>query len=359
MIKKKTYKYQDIAFEIEKRISSGVYPLDAPLPPEKLLSNEFGVNHLTCRRAMDLLVQNGRITRRRGSGTFIVELSKNENKQKGFTILYAGDTESDFFRELYIAIVGESQKAEYKIFHCNPKTAKIKELRKNIAECSAIICDKTMIDLINNGKISIVGKNIISLDLYYQGNENIPSYAICCDVLQATKIATEYLIDNGHENIAFISSGNKWNKEKNYMQPSKNRRSYLGFHTAFISRNLVPKTDSSMGLIGENPEEHVHSIIQWLKSLNSFPSAFVCEGDFIAAALIRASAKLEKQTPKDFSVIGTGNTKWCKMLNPTLSSVYMGEKEMAELAIALIHKPPPKERHLFKTEPKLIIREST
>src|SRR5215470_16644322 len=43
------------------------------IPSERLLGTELGVSRLTVRAALDELVREGRLTRRRGSGTFVAE----------------------------------------------------------------------------------------------------------------------------------------------------------------------------------------------------------------------------------------------------------------------------------------------
>lgn len=360
-MKKELYKYQEIALELEKRISSGLFAEDKALPSETVLAKEFGVNHLTFRKAMDLLVRNGRISRRRGKGTFILKtIDSNSNISIDDTsILYAGDTESDFFKELYTAVVGESQKAGYRLFPCNTSTAKFAEIRKSISQASCIICDKNTMSMIEKGKLSVAKKNLICLDIYYEGRETVNAYEICSDVFQATRLTTEYFIESGYEKIAFISASDNWNEDKSFRQPSKNRRSYLGFHSAFTSHSSMDLMSSCLGIGEKTIEKNAELIFKWLKSLDNLPDAFVCEGDYRAAALIRAASKLGMKNPDDFGVTGTGNTKWCEMLTPSLSSVYMGEKEMAELAVALADKDAPNSRRLFKTEPKLIIRDSS
>ncbi len=42
-----------------------------PLPPERVLAEEFGVARMTYRKAVDALVAEGRLLRRQGSGTFV------------------------------------------------------------------------------------------------------------------------------------------------------------------------------------------------------------------------------------------------------------------------------------------------
>jgi len=57
------------------------------IPSERQLSNELGVSRLTLRAALDDLVREGRLTRRRGSGTFVAE----PKVAKGMTITSFSD----------------------------------------------------------------------------------------------------------------------------------------------------------------------------------------------------------------------------------------------------------------------------
>jgi len=57
------------------------------IPSERSLSHELGVSRLTLRAALDDLVREGRLTRRRGSGTFVAE----PKVAKGMTITSFSD----------------------------------------------------------------------------------------------------------------------------------------------------------------------------------------------------------------------------------------------------------------------------
>lgn len=56
-----------------EEISSGRYPAGAKLPTEAKLSQRFGVNRHTVRRALEALREEGRIHVRRGSGAFVTQ----------------------------------------------------------------------------------------------------------------------------------------------------------------------------------------------------------------------------------------------------------------------------------------------
>jgi len=64
-----TAKQQHVRERLD-RLISGLGPGE-PLPPERDLARELGVARMTLRRAVDGLVDEARLIRRRGSGTFV------------------------------------------------------------------------------------------------------------------------------------------------------------------------------------------------------------------------------------------------------------------------------------------------
>ncbi|KHF27276.1 HTH-type transcriptional regulator GmuR [Anoxybacillus sp. BCO1] len=67
------FKYEQISNEIRKRIKEGVYSLDEPIPDELSLAKEFSCSRMTMKKALDILVMEGLLYRKRGHGTFIVK----------------------------------------------------------------------------------------------------------------------------------------------------------------------------------------------------------------------------------------------------------------------------------------------
>lgn len=65
------FKYESIAADIQNKIYSGVYQADTKLPQETALCRLYNVSRITVREALDHLVRQGLITRRRGAGTYV------------------------------------------------------------------------------------------------------------------------------------------------------------------------------------------------------------------------------------------------------------------------------------------------
>lgn len=71
-------KYEIIAIDIREDILNGVYKPNERLPFEKELCNKYDVSKMTVKKALDLLVSEGLIVKRRGSGTFIKDITEKE-----------------------------------------------------------------------------------------------------------------------------------------------------------------------------------------------------------------------------------------------------------------------------------------
>src|SRR5690348_12308767 len=57
--------------KLRQMIASGDFNGSGRIPPERSLASELGVGRRSLRRALDILEQEGRISRHQGRGTFI------------------------------------------------------------------------------------------------------------------------------------------------------------------------------------------------------------------------------------------------------------------------------------------------
>lgn len=68
-------KYEAISNEMRKRIQTEYYSSDQPIPVEHSLAKEFDCSRVTMKKALDILVMEGLLYRKRGHGTFIIQSS--------------------------------------------------------------------------------------------------------------------------------------------------------------------------------------------------------------------------------------------------------------------------------------------
>ena len=63
--------YLQVARQLVKDVREGRYRVDQALPSERLLAEQWGISRVTARKAIDQLVDQGLVVRRRGSGNYV------------------------------------------------------------------------------------------------------------------------------------------------------------------------------------------------------------------------------------------------------------------------------------------------
>jgi GntR family transcriptional regulator len=97
--------YFRVAETLRGRIKARLYEADKIMPSEKELEEEFGVSNITIRKALDLLVKDGLVIRKRGIGTRVV---RKENEP--LAIKLTGN-----FREWFDSVSGKDPKLDLEI----------------------------------------------------------------------------------------------------------------------------------------------------------------------------------------------------------------------------------------------------
>lgn len=69
----RTFLYANVADELRRRISDGLYEAGLPIPTEGALVREFGVSPITIRRALRELTFEGMLFGRQGLGVFVAD----------------------------------------------------------------------------------------------------------------------------------------------------------------------------------------------------------------------------------------------------------------------------------------------
>lgn len=90
-------KYEEIASALRAAIRNGEYTPGQQLAFEKDMCVQYGVSRITIKRAVDELVKEGLIVKRRGSGTFVKSLKDEDvkelsmaNQLSGYVATYKG-----------------------------------------------------------------------------------------------------------------------------------------------------------------------------------------------------------------------------------------------------------------------------
>ncbi|MBO0412565.1 GntR family transcriptional regulator [Enterococcus hulanensis] len=91
-------RYTEIYQQIKQDIESGIYKINEKLPQGRLLAKKYQVSELTITKALNVLVREGYIVRRRGSGSFVKDFQNGKltkfSPLTGSFSVYDGKVES-------------------------------------------------------------------------------------------------------------------------------------------------------------------------------------------------------------------------------------------------------------------------
>lgn len=163
-----------------------------------------------------------------------------------------------------------------------------------------------------------IGIPAVLLDFY---NQNAAYDSIISDSFYGSYMATNHLIVNGHQKIAFLGD---------IHATSSILDRYLGYCKALIEHNIC--LDDNY-VIGDRDEDGKYIDFELPKEL---PSAFVCNCDEAAYLLVNKLKSLGIKIPEDISVVGFDNYIISALMDPPLTTVEVNIEGMAEAAVDAI-----------------------
>jgi DNA-binding LacI/PurR family transcriptional regulator len=169
--------------------------------------------------------------------------------------------------------------------------------------------------------------------------------------LEGMFMVTEYLINKGMKNIAFI-------KGKPLMRNSIDR--FKGFKKAMEKNNL--KVNDAIIFDGDYTKQSGMDAMEKLISMKMIPEAILCSNDLTALGVLTVSKKFGISIPDQMSVIGYDDISITELIDPPLSTVRQPLFEMGKAAFEMLyndinHPDIPPQKKIFPVE--LIIRKST
>ncbi len=355
-------KYTGVADALSQRIRAGEFEHGVPLPPEAELAADLGVHRLTLRKALGLLAQRQLIVKRPGLGSFVNPAAANLELP---TILYVGETTSHFFEPFYRALCAEAQDRGKAITTVPPRSngKGLDNLVDLAKKHERLICMEDCWDAI---------KTIVPEDVHVTRvsgfhsfgelpDDERPGYLISSNEYHAVKLAIKHLVALGHRRIGFLDIA--WQSQGDpllgIVKPQM--ETTLGYRAGLRIRGIeqewligIPDPYESDDWQHYGAESIRHHFASW----KDMPSAIICSADFRAAALIKVLRERGLRVPEDVSVVGIGNTPWAEWTDPQLTSICLGEAEMARLALVLSEEPEPRRPRIIRVDPELVERKS-
>ncbi len=329
--------YEEIVDTLKAGIANQKYKVDEQLPTEMELAREFGVSRITSKRALEVLKQEGLIYRVRGSGSFVspnaveqptTRLSRHQadhNFLISMVVPMKDSLESStaFADGMMLIVRGVSE-----ILNENGFYLAIHSEHSNIQEERAVlnqlyqkkvggiiyypISDSENLELLN--LLFLEQYPIITIDKIH---ENIPISYVVSDNMGGAYQATKYLIELGHDKIAFVS-------KVRLERASSVRHRYFGYCNALKEAGIPVNSQFVKFGFKQNPkpvyekpayEDIVRSLV------SQQVTGIIAENDMEALFLMRAAKDLQIDVPNDISIIGFDDVAFSKHLPIPLTTV--------------------------------------
>lgn len=157
---------------------------------------------------------------------------------------------------------------------------------------------------------------VVFLDFY---NEHINTDCVICDSFYASYEMTNYLIQNGHRDIAFVG---------NIRATSSIQDRYLGYAKSLIEHNIPLRENYVLS------DRDLATGLQTTVELPVvMPTAFVCNCDETACMLIAQLKQLGYRIPDDISVTGFDNSVYSTISDPNITTIEVNTAYMSKLAV--------------------------
>lgn len=269
-------KYEEIARTIKAEIMNGEYQIGTPLPTEEQLTKQYNVSRQTIRRMMDLLVDEGLIERRHGSGNYVKSSKPISEKTMNIGVITTHITSY-----IFPMILGGLEEEVTK----NGYTISLSSTHNRVAEeCSVLtnFSEKSFDGIIVEGTKSgfpninlefyrkLIRKNIPILFMHNHYPELTEIPYIAMDDRNGGRLAVQRLIKKGHKKIAGIFK----------VDDMQGQLRYAGYLDELKNNEIQITDEYIFWYTGENKKTFFSSSnLQLKRVLLSECTAVVCDDD--------------------------------------------------------------------------------
>ncbi|MDO5345787.1 MAG: GntR family transcriptional regulator [Lachnospiraceae bacterium] len=355
----KTAKYQQVIDWVNAGIASGNLKSGDRLETEQEISRRFGLSRQTVRHALSILEQDGTLERIQGSGSYVKERRRARTAEvtlsRTVTII-SSYLDGYIFPRLLKSMVDTLQKEGYssRIMFTSNQVEKERSLLEEILAEGAR--DPMIVEPVMSGlpspnvdyyqKISDCGVPILFFNSFYP-DLDIPH--VCMNDEEAGRIATDYVISQGHRKIAGIFKADD----------GQGRYRYKGYLKALYAAGIRFQESRVCWIDTQEQRQMCENSERILERLAGC-TACVCYNDEVAHRLTKICAGKFIRIPQELSVVSIDNSELARLNGVPLTSVVhpmeiMGKK-VAENLLRMIENPDYPAT--FEFVPDIKIRES-
>lgn len=271
-------------------------------------------------------------------------------KKSLFIGMIVSDISNPYFIDVYKGAMSEAERFGYQILLCEAREQQMLDTNyvSQIVGCTDGIILATSHEPSVRAMVKIVADYRVPYVLVGNPIRELP-FSIYVDDFMGEYMATQYLIENGHKNIAFI--GGEDCSDTGYHQRLNGFRNAMQAFRLQIQQELV--------LHGSYTLKSGLDLTTELLDRKTPFTALLCGNDLIAMGAIRVLHSHGYRIPQDISIIGYDDTYLADIVDPSLTTVkqpshLVGAEVMRMLQQRIDHPETPPFNRTFP--PSLVIR---
>jgi len=281
-------------------------------------------------------------------------VARNLRLQRTSTLgLILPDTQNPYFSEVTRGIEWIAFENDYTVILCHSGYSMERELQYVNAlraqRVAGVIWIPATASLEPYNRLVKFGVPTVLLDRFIPGQKVT---AVVADNLRGGYLATQYLIQLGHQRIGAISRPVDLSHSQGRIQ---------GYLAALREAGLP--IDERLIVPGGYWLENGRKAFEQLMTLEDPPTALFAYNDIMAIGALRAAHQHGLKIPDDFSIIGFDNIPEADFTSPALTTISQPKFDMGrtgtELLLRLISGENPSVESLPPLDVDLIVREST
>ncbi|HOG46396.1 MAG TPA: GntR family transcriptional regulator [Anaerolineae bacterium] len=321
--------YLQLKSILQRQIDTGELQPGDMLPSLRELCRQYEVSSITVRRALQELVNEGRLQSQQGIGTFVT----TRNRRPRLALVILGFIEREWRRNSGIfgdliagaATVAWEREALFSVTRVDPERDVAGFLASIVAErffdglLVRVLSDAHPADL---QPVREAGLPYVVIKRYTPG---VPTNCVVVDDVRAACEATSHLLAHGCRRIAFVCpQGTIVGRDRH-----EGYRRALAEHGLSYEPELVPP-------VADWFEERGYAALKALLALPQPPQAVFAAGDMLAIGAYRAAAELGLRIPQDLAVVGYDDIPAAATLQPPLTTVRTSYYDFGARATALL-----------------------
>jgi GntR family transcriptional regulator, arabinose operon transcriptional repressor len=328
--------YQLVKRELVARIESGEVSPDGPFVTQREICEQFGVSHATAVRALNDLVTEGYVTRRRGRGTFVAPRASGailRPARGDGSIACLLQFHGPHVSSLLIGIESVCAEYGYRLYlnHCEDDHER--EERALLAALdhgvSGIVAYPAEGPSAGRGYAEVQrrGVPLVLVDRYWP---DIATDAVLADNFAAGRNLTEELITSGHTVI-----GTLWAETE-----VTSVRDRLAGHLEALREHGLPVRPELTVLLPylSLPPDQRRALLSRMLRGPAPPTVLLCANGYVLASAAWDLVTLGFDIPGDVDLAGMDDAGPFDVLPLTAAAVTLPSREIGEQAMRLLHR---------------------